>query len=128
MNQHATALEWNGKGFLFIGPPGCGKSTLALELMAQGATLVADDQVLLSHDTTQWIATCPPLIQNKIHIREIGIMHVSSIEKTSINVIFQSDRPADTLSRSPALDLPIISLDFMNIHSVSTIQNALSCV
>jgi HPr kinase/phosphorylase len=128
MNQHATALQWNGKGFLFIGPPGCGKSTLALELIDQGATLIADDQVILHQDNASWTAICPPILQNKIYIRDMGIMHVPSHHSTPIDVIFQSDLPAFSLSQPPALGIPIIQLDFMNIQAVNTIQTTLSCV
>lgn len=40
---HATALEWQGRGYLFAGATGAGKSTLAAELLAAGAQLIGDD-------------------------------------------------------------------------------------
>lgn len=112
-NQHGNALEWDGIGFLLVGPPNAGKSELSVELMARGAQLVSDDQVLLDGVT----AICPPLTRGLIHLRRCddGIISVPSIEKTEIRVIFQSPEPAAPLSRPPqslvALGVPVIRLD-----------------
>ncbi|MEE9317578.1 MAG: hypothetical protein V3U48_04730, partial [Rhodospirillales bacterium] len=38
---HATCVEMDGKGVLLMGPPGSGKSDLALRLIDGGARLVA---------------------------------------------------------------------------------------
>ena len=45
---HATAISINGQAVLLIGPPGSGKSDLALRLIDRGALLIADDQVALT--------------------------------------------------------------------------------
>ncbi len=45
---HATAVALDGVGVLLRGPPGSGKSDLALRLIDQGARLIADDQTALS--------------------------------------------------------------------------------
>jgi HPr kinase/phosphorylase len=42
---HASAVALDGAGVLICGTSGTGKSTLALEMMALGAELVADDGV-----------------------------------------------------------------------------------
>jgi len=42
---HAGCVDVNGKGVLFGGPSGSGKSSLSLELSRRGNTLVADDCV-----------------------------------------------------------------------------------
>lgn len=41
---HASCVALDGRGLLILGPSGSGKSALALELMALGADLVADDR------------------------------------------------------------------------------------
>jgi len=124
MNQHGTALEWNGIGLLLIGPPGCGKSELAYTLMQHGAELVADDQVLLAGLT----ATCPPLIRGKIHLREIGILTVPARPSTTLRIILQSLLPADKLSTAPALGLPVIIVNFKADNIVTLVENALSSI
>ena len=51
MIRHAglVALRWRGdwQGVLIEGPPGSGKSDLALRALTEGFRLVADDRVLL---------------------------------------------------------------------------------
>ena len=44
---HASAVALGPVGLLIMGASGSGKSSLALELMARGAKLVADDQVVV---------------------------------------------------------------------------------
>lgn len=44
---HATALELNGRAFLFTGRGGAGKSTLAAEMLDAGARLISDDLTVL---------------------------------------------------------------------------------
>ena len=59
---HATAVTVAGRGLLIRGASGSGKSGLALEMMARGATLVADDRVIVSlRDNTLWLAPPAPL-------------------------------------------------------------------
>ena len=47
MIVHASCIAHRGRGLLILGPSGAGKSTLALEMMAYGAALVADDRTVL---------------------------------------------------------------------------------
>ena len=42
--MHATCVDINGSGVLIVGRSGSGKSSLAINLLALGSTLVADDQ------------------------------------------------------------------------------------
>lgn len=48
--MHASAIEVDGRAFLFAGPAGAGKSTLTAELLAHGARLLGDDLTVV----------CPP--------------------------------------------------------------------
>jgi hypothetical protein len=47
---HAAGLLKRGKGILLSGPPGAGKSTLALHLMSAGFEYGSDDVVLIASD------------------------------------------------------------------------------
>ena len=57
---HASCVAVKGRALLITGPSGTGKSALALQMMALGADLVADDQTLLQPRAGKLIATAPP--------------------------------------------------------------------
>ncbi len=71
---HATTIAVNGHGALIRGPSGSGKSGLALQLLALGAILVADDRTLLDSHDDQVIATAPAAIKGQIEARGVGIL------------------------------------------------------
>jgi len=71
---HATAVAINGAGLLITGLSGCGKSGLALQLMALGAQLVADDQVTLLQTAVGIEMQPPKTLHGKIEARHFGII------------------------------------------------------
>jgi len=64
----------NGNGVLICGAAGSGKSSLALNLIALGAELVADDQTLIRRENKNLIARCPETISHLIEARGLGIL------------------------------------------------------
>ena len=71
---HATAISLDGRGALLRGASGSGKSALALEMMAFGAALIADDRVILSRASDSVIAACPPALSGLIEARGLGLL------------------------------------------------------
>ena len=71
---HASCVHVDGAGVLITGPSGAGKSALALQLMALGATLVADDRTILRTRDDQLIADCPATLRGLIEARGVGIL------------------------------------------------------
>lgn len=61
------------RAVLIEGPPGSGKSSLALALIARGAVLVGDDGVLLVKREQRLWAAPPPNIAGLIEIRNVGL-------------------------------------------------------
>ncbi len=74
LTVHGTCVELDGRGLLFRGPSGSGKSDLALRLIDVGAKLVADDQVELRRDGDGLKARPPALLAGKIEVRGLGIL------------------------------------------------------
>jgi HPr kinase/phosphorylase len=65
----------SGQGLLILGPSGAGKSSLALQLMALGASLVADDRTILTPGADgRLFASCPPAIFGLIEARGLGLL------------------------------------------------------
>lgn len=70
---HASCVARGDRGLMIFGPSGYGKSRLALDLIAMGADLVADDRTIVREDG---IAFCPPAIAGRIEMRGMGILKV----------------------------------------------------
>lgn len=75
LTLHATAVAFDGKALVITGPSGSGKSSLALQLMAYGAALIADDRVTLITDQQNLVATSPTTIAGLIEARQIGVLN-----------------------------------------------------
>lgn len=76
---HASAVAVDGRGVLILGPSGSGKSALALQMIALGAGLVADDRVVLHRGAAGIVADAPGALAGLIEARGIGILRVPSV-------------------------------------------------
>lgn len=81
---HAALVEVHGLGVLLVGPSGIGKSECALELVARGHRLVADDVVCLRREPDgsgvgRLVGRAPDLIRHYMEIRGIGILYVPEL-------------------------------------------------
>ena len=76
----ASSVAVAGRALLIEGPPGSGKTSLALALIDRGAVLVGDDAVALSvQDGALWAAPAPN-IAGLIEIRNVGIATVPTAQ------------------------------------------------
>ena len=76
--RQASCVAIAGRGVLIEGPPGSGKSSLALGLIDRGAALVGDDAVLLElRDGRLW-ALPPPNIEGLLEIRNVGLARLAA--------------------------------------------------
>lgn len=100
----ATCVAIDGKGVLLRGPPGSGKSDLALRLIDGGARLIADDGVELRRPGDQVIATfpsaAPQSLRGKIELRGVGIAPVPSIAEVPLSLVVDLVSP-DSVERLP---------------------------
>lgn len=72
---NATAVCVAGTGVLILGAPGSGKSSLALQLLAYGASLIADDGLWLDPDATPPRLSRPSQAVGFIEARGVGLIH-----------------------------------------------------
>jgi len=78
--MHATAVAIDGRGVLICGPSGSGKSSLALQLMALGADLIADDATILRADLRGLHLSAHANIAGRIEAAGVGILNAATVQ------------------------------------------------
>ena|SRR5919197_331819 len=84
---HGTCVAVDGRGVLLRGPPGAGKSDLALRLIDGGALLVADDQTRIAADGDRLVASAPPTIAGRIEVRGLGIVEAPGVASAPLGLV-----------------------------------------
>lgn len=91
MRRHATAVSVNGEGVLLLGESGVGKTDLALRLIANGALLVADDQVdVMCAGESLWLSP-PTSIAGIIEIYGVGPVRMPHVSRAHLRLVVQCD-------------------------------------
>ena len=97
--HQASCVAIGGRGLLIEGPPGSGKSSLALALIDRGATLVGDDGVLLEvRDGRLW-ALPPPNIAGLLEIRNLGLVTLPA-KPAPVGLVVRLDQAVPRLPES----------------------------
>jgi len=89
---HASCVAVGPRAVLILGAAGAGKSALALQLIAYGAALIADDQTLLTRHGDQLVATCPSPLSGMIEARGIGLLHAPPRASATIQLVVDLDQ------------------------------------
>ena len=97
---HGTAVAIDGEAVLFRGPPGVGKSDLALRLIDAGGRLVADDQAVLRRAGDQVLVRAPSVIAGLIEIHGFGIVRVETMDEAPLALIVDL-LPSGQIERIP---------------------------
>ena len=101
---HATAMaQWvpgtGWRAILISGPPGAGKSDLALRLIGRGWRLVADDYVHVFASGERLYATAPDTIRGRIEARAVGV--VSACVRGVVRLVLAVDLINSKMERLP---------------------------
>ncbi|MEE9318088.1 MAG: HPr kinase/phosphatase C-terminal domain-containing protein, partial [Rhodospirillales bacterium] len=129
---HATCVEMDGKGVLLMGPPGSGKSDLALRLIDGGARLVADDRTDLVLNDDKLTARAPKELAGRIEVRGIGIVALDAVQDIPVALVVEM-APAEELERIPdpasfevlGARIPRIRLDPFQASATAKVRVAL---
>ncbi|NBC35688.1 serine kinase [Novosphingobium sp. FSY-8] len=114
--HQASCVVIGGRAVLIEGPPGIGKSSLALGLMDRGAVLVGDDGILLQPDGDGLIALPHPRTRGLIEVRNLGLLPMPVCDRAPVALVLRLDvlaprfiesAPITTLHGVP---LPVIRL------------------
>jgi hypothetical protein len=100
----ANAVVIDGRALLIEGPPGSGKSSLALALIDRGAGLLGDDAVTLTAEGGRLIASPPPNIAGLLEVRGVGLVSLPVAAPAPAALILALGGPAP--QRLPATPLP----------------------
>lgn len=101
---HASCISVDDRAALIIGASGTGKSSLALQLIAFGARLVADDRTTLSVTQDVLYACCPDPIDGLIEARGVGILHLPSVGQMPVALIVDLNKTEDVRLPLPHTD------------------------
>ncbi|MEL0106742.1 MAG: HPr kinase/phosphorylase [Rhodospirillales bacterium] len=115
---HGTCIAIDDAAIVLLGPPGCGKSDLALRLIDAGATLIADDRIDIKRAGNNLIVSPPVNIAGLIEVRGIGIVKTVHRESGVLTTAFELV-PPEHIERMPqplhwsmlGLSIPKFKLD-----------------
>jgi HPr kinase/phosphorylase len=76
---HGVFLELHDIGVLISGPAGCGKSEIALALIAAGHGLIADDAPEFYRVGDEVHGRCPAVLQDYLQVDGLGVLNVRTL-------------------------------------------------
>ena len=104
---HASAVAIGGRAVLIQGASGAGKSGLALRLIALGASLVADDRVVLERAGGGIRARAPEPLRGLIEARGVGLLRAgAALDEAEVGLVVDLDfAPAARMPQLRVIDL-----------------------
>lgn len=89
---HGTAVAIDGQAALMVGASGTGKSSLALQLIALGGAVVADDQVEVAAKGESIFVSRPDTLPELIEARGFGLLPVPMAGPARLAIIVDLDK------------------------------------
>ena len=123
---YGSAIAVGGRGFLIRGASGSGKSGLVLQMMALGADLISDDQVIMERSAGTIIMSAPQTLVGKIEARFVGILSVPTRKNAVLNHVVDLD--VDSRAQLPQLqhcEVLGLRIDLLNGRNVPNLASIL---
>ena len=114
---HASCVAIDGRAVLIKGPSGSGKSALALNLMALGCDLVADDQTALTATPEGVLASCPDPIRGMIEARFVGLLRAHAVGPVPVALVVDMGQ-VETDRLPPIRTTTILGVPFPVAHKI----------
>jgi HPr kinase/phosphorylase len=114
---HGVFMEVFSVGMLITGDPSVGKSELALELVARGHRLVADDAPVFAKTAPDVLnGRCPDILRDFLEVRGLGILNVRAMFGDS----------AIKQNRNLRLILKLVHMSEEQMHRIDRLHGARS--
>ena len=125
---HASCVAVNDKALLILGKSGAGKSGLALDLMAFGARLVADDQTMLWAEAGRLMARAPAATAGLIEARFCGLLRVPFLPEAEVTLALDLDKTeTDRLSPQRQITLAGLSCPLAYCAPTAHLASSILC-
>lgn len=82
--QHGVLVNVLNTGVVILGESSVGKSELALGLIDRGHKFIADDIIEIRREDDRLMGSCPPILQDFLEIRGIGILNVAKLFSSAV--------------------------------------------
>lgn len=92
IEMHASLINVFGKGVIFIGESGIGKSELAMDLVKSNHLFVGDDRIVITKKNGGLFGRSHVILKNLVEVRGIGIIDVA---KTNGYKVTMDESPID---------------------------------
>lgn len=131
MTLHATAVALGEAGVLLLGPPGSGKSDLALRLIDRGARLIADDRVVLEIVGGVLRLSPPENLAGLMEVRGVGILVFDHVSRVAAAMAFDLAAPPERLPQPGKREvggvlLPCLPLAAFDVSAALKVERAVA--
>jgi len=117
---HASAVALDGRAYAFVAPSGTGKTSLAVHLVARGASLVADDALAL--ETWGHGVRAHPGI-GVVNVEEAELTHLDRRGRDRLGPeILRSDKVHLAVRAATGEAVPLAGLYFLTRGNVDTLS------
>ena len=122
--RQATCVAIGGRAVLIEGPPGSGKSSLALALIDRGALLVGDDGVMLEARGDSLFARPNPNTRGLIEVRNLGLLESPVCEEAAVALLVRLDEAAPRhIEQADRVDILGVPLPMLRLWPGSPVQH-----
>ncbi|MBK1643494.1 HPr(Ser) kinase/phosphatase [Thiocapsa imhoffii] len=117
LTLHGVFIEVLGMGVLLVGDPAVGKSELALDLVARGHRLIADDAPRFARIAPETLeGTCPETLRDFLEVRGLGVLNIRAM----------FGEGAVVRSKTLNLIIDLQPLDHQQLQSIDRLSGSLS--
>ncbi len=117
------------RGVLIEGPPGAGKSDLALRALEQGFCLVADDRVLLWTSGGRLYGRAPDPLAGLLEVRGLEVARVPALPLAEVALVARcgaAERiPDPRRAEIAGVSLPLVEIDPREASAPAKLRRAL---